>query len=142
MIEAVDIVQGRHSVALVGLPNGGKTTLFNAITGERMGVGNWPGTSVDVEHAKWRDLPDVEIYDLPGAYSLEARGPDEQLAHDVMLGQSSQSAPDAVVVVTAAGNLPRGLYLLAELRERPQSPGTGLDQTRHGRPAGFSGAYR
>ncbi len=106
-------------MALVGIPNSGKTSLFNAVTGQKLGVGNWPGTSVEVGRGRWRGTPGLDVIDLPGAYSLQARSPDEQLARDVLLGAAGQPAPDVVVVVADVGNLPRGLYRVAELRENP-----------------------
>lgn len=111
--------QATRTVAFVGIPNSGKTSLFNAVTGQKLGVGNWPGTSVEVGRGRWRGTPGLEVIDLPGAYSLQARSPDEQLARDVLLGAAGEPAPDVVVAVTDAGNLPRGLYRVAELRERP-----------------------
>lgn len=106
-------------VAFVGIPNSGKTSLFNAVTGQKLSVGNWPGTSVEVGRGRWRGIPGLEVIDLPGAYSLQAHSPDEQLARDVLLGDAGEPAPDVVVVVADVGNLPRGLYRVAELRERP-----------------------
>ena len=60
-------------MALVGIPNSGKTSLFNAVTGQKLGVGNWPGTSVEVGRGRWRGTPGLDVIDLPGAYSLQAR---------------------------------------------------------------------
>ena len=77
--------------ALVGNPNAGKTSLFNALTGARQKVGNYPGVTVERKTGHLR-LPDgrmIDIVDLPGAYSLEPRSPDEAVTRDVILGVKS-----------------------------------------------------
>jgi len=58
--------QETRTVALVGIPNSGKTSLFNAVTGQKLGVGNWPGTSVEVGRGRWRGTPGLDVIDLPG----------------------------------------------------------------------------
>jgi len=105
-------------VALIGAPNVGKSTLFNALTGGRRSVGNWPGTTVEVGRAAWA-LPDrsVTLLDLPGAYSLDARSPDERLTRELVAGELSGAPPAVVIVVADAANLARSLYLVAQLRE-------------------------
>lgn len=108
-------------VALAGTPNVGKSSLFNTVTGARRTVGNWPGTTVEVGRGAW-DLGgdparQVTLVDLPGAYSLDAMSPDEEVTRGVVLAQGEE-APSAVVVVTSAAHLARGLYLVAQLRER------------------------
>src|SRR3546814_14599865 len=75
-------------VALVGNPNSGKSALFNALTGARQKVGNYPGVTVE-RHAGRMALDDgrpVELLDLPGAYSLEPSSPDERVTRDVITG--------------------------------------------------------
>jgi ferrous iron transport protein B len=105
-------------VALVGAPNVGKSTLFNALTGARRSVGNWPGTTVEVGSGVWR-ADDVErtLLDLPGAYSLDPASPDEALTRQLLVDVPVAERPDAVIVIVDAAHLARSLYLVAQLRE-------------------------
>jgi ferrous iron transport protein B len=107
-------------VALVGAPNVGKTTLFNALTGARRETGNWPGTSVEVGHGSWQ-LPgcEVAVVDLPGTYSLDPLSTDEALVRTLLIEVEKAERPDVTVVVLDATSLARSLYLLAQVRERP-----------------------
>ena len=105
-------------VLVAGNANAGKTTLFNALTGARARVGNYPGVTV-ARSSREIVLPDgvrVELVDLPGAYSLTTRSPDEQVAIDEVLGRRG-AAPDAIVVVIDAGTIERGLYLVLQIVE-------------------------
>ncbi len=110
----------RRLIAIAGNPNAGKTTLFNAFTGTRQKVGNYPGVTVERKCGPMR-LPGgetVDIVDLPGCYSLAARSPEEQIAHDVLLGElEGEERPDLVVVVVDASNLQRNLFLTSQLRD-------------------------
>ncbi len=100
------------SVLLVGNPNVGKSTLFNALTRARQHVVNAPGTTVTLAEGTWcTDCADVTLVDLPGTYSLIARSPDEQVAADAV----SDSAHDLAVVVLDATALSRSLYLLGQV---------------------------
>ncbi|MFN8046888.1 MAG: ferrous iron transport protein B [Dermatophilaceae bacterium] len=109
---------GARVVALAGAPNVGKSTLFNALTGARRTVGNWPGTTVEVGRGAWA-LPgeQVSLVDLPGAYSLDPMSPDEELTRDLLLAADPAARPGAVVVIASAAHLARSLYLVAQVRE-------------------------
>ena len=106
--------------ALVGNPNCGKTTVFNALTGLRQKVANYPGVTVEKkvgecfsQHGKL-----LRVIDLPGAYSLNARSPDEAVLRDVLLGRRDDTPrPDAVICVVDAANLERNLYLVTQVLE-------------------------
>ncbi len=106
-------------VALVGNPNAGKTSLFNALTGSRQKVGNYPGVTVERKLGRLA-LPDgrtVRLIDLPGTYSLTPRSPDEAVTRDVVLGtQAGEARPDAIVAVVDATNLRNHLRFVLELR--------------------------
>ncbi len=108
------------TVALVGNPNTGKSTLFNALTGLRQRVGNYPGVTVARKSGQC-DCGDglkVELVDLPGLYSLSASSPDEQVVIDALSGHlADDRRPDAVVVVVDATNLLRNLFLASQLSE-------------------------
>src|SRR5436309_8628514 len=96
------------TVALAGNPNSGKTTVFNALTGLRQKVANYPGVTVERKTGKCK-LPDGRralIIDLPGTYSLISRSPDEHVAMEVLRGlRADTPRPDVVVVVVDASNL-------------------------------------
>ncbi len=106
-------------VALVGNPNCGKTALFNALTGSRQKVANYPGVTVEkkigrIETPAGRP---IRIVDLPGTYSLRARSPDEEITRDVVLGRlAGEEAPDLIVCVADASNLRLALRLVLELK--------------------------
>jgi len=105
-------------VALVGNPNAGKSALFNALTGARQKVGNYPGVTVERHHGRLV-LPDgrpAELVDLPGAYSLEPSSPDERVTRDVVTGSGGfERVPDALVVVVDAANLDNHLRFAMQL---------------------------
>ena len=107
-------------VAVAGSPNAGKSALFNALTGARQKVGNYPGVTVE-RHSGRLTLADgrpVEIVDLPGAYSLEPASPDEAVTRDVLLGkQAGEREPDALVIVLDASNLDNHLRFALQLIE-------------------------
>lgn len=102
------------TVALTGNPNVGKTSIFNAITGSRQHVGNWPGVTVERKMGKRvHDGIEMQIVDLPGTYSLTAYSLDEIIARDFII----EERPDVVVQVIDATNLERNLYLTTQLME-------------------------
>jgi ferrous iron transport protein B len=109
------------TIALAGNPNAGKTTLFNALTGLRQKVANYPGVTVERKEGHWTlapDLPPALLIDLPGLYSLDAASMDEQIARDVITGRIPDlPAPDVIVAVVDATNLERNLYLVTQLLE-------------------------
>ncbi|HSN11487.1 MAG TPA: ferrous iron transport protein B [Propionibacteriaceae bacterium] len=124
-------------VALIGAPNTGKSTLFNALTASRVTTGNWPGTTVEVSRGVWTavvpesactcgtcpdghgasDGPAVTLLDLPGAYSLDAHSPDEQLTRELLHDVHDAERPDLCVVTVDASRLAHGLFLVAQVRE-------------------------
>jgi ferrous iron transport protein B len=105
------------TVALVGNPNTGKTTLFNALSGLRQRVGNYPGVTVETKKGQMTHQGRVfDLVDLPGTYSLAPRSPDEMVAVDLILGQQAGEArPDVVVALVDASNLERNLYLTTQV---------------------------
>ena len=110
----------RRRIAVAGNPNSGKTTLFNALTGLRQKVGNYPGVTVEKKEGTFLGShgEQIELLDLPGCYSLHSRSPDEAISRDVLLGrQADTPRPDAVLAVVDATNLERNLYLVSQLLE-------------------------
>ncbi|MEO1993111.1 MAG: ferrous iron transporter B, partial [Pirellulales bacterium] len=107
------------TVALIGNPNTGKSTLFTSLAGIPTRIGNYPGVTVEEKVGRFHHADQwIELVDLPGVYSLEATSPDEQVAVDVLHGKMHDVAkPDAVVVVADATNLARNLYLASQVIE-------------------------
>ena len=106
-------------IALVGNPNCGKTALFNLLTGARQKVANYAGVTVErkVGSATLRNGRTVSVIDLPGAYSLTPATPDEEVTREMVMGlRAGEAAPDALVAVVDATNLPMNLRLVLELR--------------------------
>jgi ferrous iron transport protein B len=106
------------TLALVGNPNAGKTTLFNALTGLRAKTANFPGTTVERKVGRLHlDRKQIVVVDLPGLYSLDSSSPDEKLAADALQGRLDHQAPDAALVVVDATNLERNLFLASQVLE-------------------------
>ena len=107
------------TVALLGNPNTGKSTLFNALAGARQRVGNYPGVTVERKIGRMsQDGERITLVDLPGAYSLAPKSPDEMVTVDVLLGRRDDTPrPDVVLCVVDASNLERNLYLVSQVRE-------------------------
>jgi ferrous iron transport protein B len=106
-------------IAVIGNPNTGKSTLFNALTGLKQKTANYPGVTVERHTGTLQlDGRDISLVDLPGTYSLAAQSPDEMIAIDVLLGHVEDLAPPrAVLIVVDATNLRRNLFLVTQLAE-------------------------
>ena len=98
-------------IALVGNPNSGKTTLFNALTGSNQYVGNWPGVTVEKKEGKIRWNKEVILTDLPGVYSLSPYTPEEIVARNYLVDEH----PSAIINIVDGTNLERNLYLTTQL---------------------------
>ncbi len=106
-------------LALVGTPNSGKTSLFNALTGSRQKVANYPGVTVERKEGSFVTPAgrQVSVVDLPGTYSLRGRSPDEEITRDMVLGRTpGETLPDLVLCVADSTNLRLTIRLLLELK--------------------------
>ena len=101
------------TIALVGNPNSGKTTLFNQLTGNHQYVGNWPGVTVERKSGTLKGRDDVEVVDLPGIYSLTPYSNEEIVARDYLEHRQA----DVILDIVDASNLERNLYLTTQLME-------------------------
>lgn len=115
----MSVPHGALSVALIGNPNTGKSTLFNALSGSRQRVGNYPGVTVEKKIGRLEvDGLTCQLVDLPGTYSLAPRSPDEMIAVDVLLGRRGDvPPPDVILCIVDASNLERNLYLVSQVLE-------------------------
>jgi ferrous iron transport protein B len=116
---STDVTTERFHLALVGAPNSGKTSLFNALTGSRQKVANYAGVTVERKAGAFVTPAgrQVTLLDLPGTYSLRGRSPDEEITRDVVLGKRpGEAAPDLVLCIADATNLRLTLRLILELK--------------------------
>src|SRR5689334_16088351 len=117
---AAAVAAPQLSLSLIGVPNCGKTALFNRLTGSRQKVANYPGVTVERKEGRLTGLKSgrsFRVMDLPGAYSLEPTTLDEAIARDVVLGRhASEPPPDLLVCVVDATNLRLNLRLVLELK--------------------------
>src|SRR6201994_5058150 len=112
-------MQRPYTIALVGNPNTGKSTLFNVLTGLNQKIGNFPGVTVDKKTGIC-DLPDgrhAQIIDLPGTYSLYPKSRDESIVFSVLADKANPLRPDLVVVILDASNLKRNLLLYTQVAD-------------------------
>ena len=100
--------------ALLGVPNCGKTVLFNGLTGSHAKVANYPGVTVDWREGVLVEDASIRIIDLPGTYSLRTTSPDEAVTRDMLLGKLERQ-PDAMIAVADATNLRMTLRMVLEL---------------------------
>jgi ferrous iron transport protein B len=109
----------KKTIALIGNPNSGKTSLFNQLTGLNQKVGNFPGVTVDKKSgiSILADGTKVNVLDLPGTYSLYAKSSDEQVVTDILTAPDNENFPDILVVIVDASNLKRNLLLLSQIVE-------------------------
>ncbi len=107
------------NVALLGNPNTGKTSVFNALTGLTQKVGNYPGITVEKKEGVCRlnQTTKAHILDLPGTYSLNASSMDESVVIELLLNKNSKDFPDVAVVVTDVENLKRNLLLFTQIKD-------------------------
>lgn len=109
---------GEQTLAVVGNPNTGKTTLFNALTGLNQTIANYPGTTIEHKAGRLAGAGGVRLVDLPGAYSLAAQSEDEKLTSEMLFGHSTaEPRIDAILCVIDATSLRRNLFLLSQLME-------------------------
>jgi ferrous iron transport protein B len=111
------LLSKKINIALVGNPNSGKTSLFNALTGLNQQVGNFPGVTVDKKtgSCKISENIDATIIDLPGTYSLYPKRSDEWVAYNVLMGEDGDIKPDMIVLVADASNLKRNLLFCSQI---------------------------
>lgn len=108
------MIKNKKIIGIIGIPNSGKTTFFNCLTGLHQHTGNWPGVTVEKKTGVMeREDLEIEVVDLPGILSLSASSPDEKITRDFLLEKNA----DGFVLIVDALNLERGLYLISQLQE-------------------------
>jgi ferrous iron transport protein B len=112
-------MQPHYKIALVGNPNSGKSSLFNALTGLNQKVGNFPGVTVDKKTGlcKITETLTGQIIDLPGTYSLYPKSADEQVTYEVLLNKDSPDKPHLIIVIADAANLRRNLLFCSQIMD-------------------------
>jgi ferrous iron transport protein B len=132
---------GVPHIALAGNPNSGKSTIFNALTGLRQKVANYPGVTVEKKEGTMhiQDIGDIHVIDLPGTYSLSPRSLDEEVAHDILLGlREDTPIPQVVVAVVDASNLERNLFFASQLLSTGKPMVIALNMMDLARASGFT----
>jgi ferrous iron transport protein B len=116
---APDFMKRTYTIALVGNPNSGKSSLFNSLTGLNQKVGNFPGVTVDKKTgiAKINEALTANIIDLPGTYSIYPKSADEYVTYEVLLNNSNKDKPDLLVVIADASNLKRNLLFCSQIMD-------------------------
>ena len=112
-------MQQSYTIALVGNPNSGKSSLFNVLTGLNQKVGNFPGVTVDKKTGTSRisETLSASIIDLPGTYSLYPKSADEQVTYEVLLNRKSADRPQLIIVIADASNLKRNLLFCSQIMD-------------------------
>ena len=119
MYICTQFMQRQYTIALVGNPNSGKSSLFNALTGLNQKVGNFPGVTVDKKTgvSNISDSLTADLIDLPGTYSLYPKSADEQVTYEVLLNHENENRPDLIVVIADAANLKRNLLFCSQIMD-------------------------
>jgi ferrous iron transport protein B len=126
-------IRKERRIVLVGNPNSGKTSIFNALTGSRQNVGNYPGVTVEKKEGHYKlDGVDFTVLDLPGTYSLTCYSPEERITRKEIMNPP----PDVTVVVVDSTNLERNLYLLVQVMEMGANSVLCLNMSDEARKAG------
>ena len=141
---SADAATAGLSLSLVGVPNCGKTALFNRLTGSRQKVANYPGVTVERKEGRFLGPTSGRSYrllDLPGAYSLQPTTLDEAITRDIVLGRhASEQPPDLIVCVVDATNLRLNLRLVLELKRLGRPMVVALNMSDLARARGVHGS--